>query len=178
MALTKHGKRAESLDYPRVLEKVGNILAKIFNGKVFGFFEEARRKPFSMRDFQGIFRSARGALATFIDVYEYEGPENFPAEFVFVFDTTKEVGLPMFPLFARGLDNDRPNFAEPELFMYDIARAGDNEIAFRAVQERDEVNLSAKGSFVDLYGAAAALLQGDPTISLIRDIRLRARSSD
>jgi hypothetical protein len=54
------------------------------HGKVLGYFEDARRKAFSMNTFQGIFRHARGASPPFIDVYEYEGTEDFPSEFVFL----------------------------------------------------------------------------------------------
>ena len=49
---------------------MGNALAKATSGKLFGYFEDARRKPFSMNTFQGIFRNARGASPPFIDVYE------------------------------------------------------------------------------------------------------------
>jgi len=178
VAFAKHGKRAEHLDYPRVLEKIGNALAKAVHGRVLGYFEDAKRKPFSMNTFQGIFRNARGASPPFIDVYEYEGREDFPSEFVFLFDVETGIGLPLFPLVVRGLDRARSHHEEPDFFLYDIVRAGEKEIAFKAVQERDEVVSSADGRFPELFETAAAVVKEDAQTTLIKDVKLRPRSLD
>jgi hypothetical protein len=176
IAQTKHGKRAENLDYAGVLEKVGNALAKATRGKLFGYFEDARRKPFSMSAFQGIFRNARGASPPFIDVYEYEGSEDFPQEFVFLFDIERGVGLPLFPMLVRGVEKTRSHHEEPDFFLYDIVRQDGKEIAFKAVQERGEICLDSKSQLAELFGATAALLRQDPRLNLVTGVKLTMRS--
>ncbi|MCP1838758.1 hypothetical protein ACVIHI_008317 [Bradyrhizobium sp. USDA 4524] len=175
LAQTKHGKRADGLDYSRTLERVGNVLAKCFNGKLFGYFEDARRKPFSTKTFQGIFRNARGSSPPFIDVYEYEGMEDFPQEFVFVLDVANGAGLSLFPLVVRGIDQARSHHEEPDFFVYDIARQGGKEIAFRAIQEKAEVVLTAEGHLGELFSATASLLQNDSRSVAISGVKLRNR---
>lgn len=177
IAQAKHGKRAEGLDYPRVLEKIGNALAKTMHDKVFGYFEDARRKKFSMKAFQGIFRNARGSSPPFIDVYEYEGPEDFPQEFVFLVDLQKGVGLPLFPLLVRGIDKGRSHHEEPDFFLYDIVRHDGTEIAFKAVQERPEITLDGE-SLPELFADVAALLREDVALIPVQDIKLTKRALD
>jgi hypothetical protein len=144
--------------------------------KALGYFENIRLKAFSTNSFEGIFRNARGAAPPFIDIYEYTGQQNLPREFMFLFDIKSGIGLPLFPLMVRGLEGSRSRQDEPDLFLYDIARAGDKEIAYKAVQEGNEVLTSEDGAFPELFSAAKALLREDPTIGLINDIRLRQRS--
>ena len=175
IAQTKHGKRADGLDYARLLEKFGNALAKTLHGKVLGYFEDARRKKFSMKTFQGVFRNARGASPPFIDVYEYEGPEDFPQEFVFLIDIHQGLGLPLFPMLVRGIDKGRSHHEEPDFFLYDIVRQDGKEVAFKAVQERTEIVLDQQ-SLPELFGSVAEILREDPTVHLIRDIKLTKRS--
>ncbi len=177
IAQTKHGKRAEGLDFPRVLEKVGNALAKTLRGKVLGYFEDARRKKFSMKAFQGIFRNARGASPPFIDVYEYEGPEDFPQEFVFLIDLQQGVGLPLYPMLVRSIDRGRSHHEEPDFFLYDIVRQGGKEIGFKAIQERAEVVLN-EDFLPELFADVSSLLREDPTLVLIRDVKLTKRAMD
>ncbi|SJM33610.1 hypothetical protein [Mesorhizobium delmotii] len=178
VALSKHGKRVNGLDYPRLLERMGNILARAFTGKVFGYFEDARRKPFSINRFQGVFRNARGSSPPFIDIYEYEGAEGLPSEFVFLFDIQKGSGLQLSPMIARGLDRNRSHHEEPDFFIYDIVRANEKEIAFRAIQEREEVVLDGDKSFPELFQIVSAILNQDGPAPLIQNIELRSRSRE
>jgi hypothetical protein len=175
LARPKHGKRAD-INYPRMLEKFGNALARVLNKKAFGFFEDARRKPFSKSKFQGVFRNARGPAPPFVDVLEYEGSEDFASEFVFLIDIELGRALPLFPMFVRGLDKARGPYSDPEFFMYDIARFGDREIAFKAVQDRDEVGLIKDGPFPEVFEATKQLLDEDAPISIIDGINLWSRS--
>jgi len=63
IAMTKHGKISEGLDYPRLLEQIGNVLHELMADKVLGYFEDIRRMPFSMND--SLARSvASGFLST------------------------------------------------------------------------------------------------------------------
>ena len=113
IAMAKHGKLAEGLDYPRLLEQVGNVLNKVMDGKVLGFFEDIRLMPFSKNRHSGIFRNARGPSLPFIDIYQYEGADNYPAEYVFAFDVEKQQGLPLYPIILRGLDTTRSPLPRP-----------------------------------------------------------------
>jgi hypothetical protein len=174
VALYKHGKQAEFIDYPRLLEKLGNVLANFTRGKVLGYFENVRLKAFGRNRFQGVFRNAQGPSAPFIDVYEYEGVENFASEFVFLIDLKKETSLPMFPLLVHGLA--RSHYDESALFLYDIARNGDKEIVFRAVQEGPEVVTSATDNLAELFEATGEFLKQDPVINIGIGVKLRPRS--
>ena len=94
----KHGKKSDGVDWPRTLEQLGNALAKVFDERVFGYFEEVRRKAFRTDRYTGIFRSARGHSSAFNDIFSFEGPESFPQEFVFVFDLASKTGLALVPV--------------------------------------------------------------------------------
>ena len=48
VAQAKHDKRVDGLDYPRILGQFGNALAKCFDGRVFGFFEQTRPQFMSL----------------------------------------------------------------------------------------------------------------------------------
>jgi hypothetical protein len=144
---------------------------------VFGYFEDGKRKPFSMNTFQGVFRNARGPSAPFIDIFEYEGVENFPPEFVFILDLKAGEGLPLFPLFARGLDRQRSNF-DSDFFIFDIVRGNDSEMALRAIQEREEVCLIKGGDFPELFDQLAMLLKQDQRGAFVDGVTLKSRRSE
>jgi hypothetical protein len=165
VAASKHGKKSDDTDWPRTLEQFGNALAKVFDGRIFGYFEEVRRKAFRIDRSTGIFRSARGHSPAFNDIYLFEGPENFPREFVFLFDLNTKVGLPLCPLFVRGLETGEANHAEPDFFLFDIVRA--DEYGFKAVQEREGVSIAKAGSFVELHGWITELMSTDPRLEPI-----------
>jgi len=177
VALSKHGKRTEGLDYPRTLEKLGNLLARMMNGKLLGCFEDAKRKPFSMTGFQGLFRNARGSAPPFIDVYEFTGPEDYPKEFVFLLDINDGIGLPLFPLLVRGLGRASSHYSEPDFYLYDIVKSGEKEIGFKAVQERDEVICNAN-TLPELFTELIPLLKEDRHVLPIQGISLRARGTE
>ncbi len=170
----KHGKKSEGVDWPRTLEQFGNALAKVFDGRVFGYFEEVRRKAFRTDRYTGIFRSARGHSSAFNDIFSFEGPENFPQEFVFVFDLASKTGLHLSPLVVRGLDASGTQYLEPDFFLFDIARR--DEVGFKAVEEREGVTIAKGGSFVELYDGVAELMTEDPRRELIRDFEFTPRT--
>lgn len=170
----KHGKKAGEVDWPRILEQLGNALAKVFDGRVFGYFEEAQRKPFSTDRYTGIFRCARGHSSAFNDIYTFEGPESFAREFVFVFDLASGTGFPLSPLFVRGLDGAAAVHLEPDFFLFDIAR--DGCYGFKAVQEREAVNLRPGGEFGEVYAAVRALAEADPCLEPVVGFQFKERT--
>lgn len=143
--------------------------------KMLGFFEDPRRKKFSMKTFQGIFRNARGSSPPFI--YVYESPEDYPPGVRVPRRPARGVGLPLFPMLVCGIDKGPSHQEEPDFFLYDIVRQDGREIASKAVQERTEVTLD-NHSLPELFADIAALLSEDPAIEPIRDIRLVRRSLD
>lgn len=174
VAPAKHGKKSDGVDWPRTLEQFGNALAKVFDGRVFGYFDEVRRKAFRTDRYTGIFRSARGHSLAFNDIYSFEGPENFPQEFIFVFDLASKTGLRLSPLFVRGLDGGDARHVEPDFFLFDIARS--DEYGFKAVQEREEVSIAKGGQFVELHEAVAEFMTTDPRLEPIRDFEFTPRT--
>lgn len=169
----KHGKKSVGVDWPRILQQFGNSLAKVFEGRLFGFFQEARKKAFRTDRYTGIFRSARGHSSAFNDIYSFEGPECFPEEFVFVFDLSRRTGLRLYPLFVRGLEGDGSHHIDPDFFLFDIAR--DNEYGFRAVQEREGVSLSKESPFRELYESMTEVTTLDPRLEPIRGFEFTPR---
>ncbi|MET1047132.1 MAG: hypothetical protein ABWX70_10605, partial [Hyphomicrobium sp.] len=83
-------------------------------------------------------------------------------------------GLPLFPLVTRGLDRQR-SYYEPDFFVFDIVRRNDAEIALRAVQERDEVVLDAKGDFPELFENLLGCLREDRPTALVTNVKLKPR---
>ena len=170
----KHGKKAGEVDWPRTLEQLGNALAKVFDGRVFGYFEQAQKKAFRTDCYTGIFRSARGHSSAFNDIYTFEGHESFAQEFVFVFDLVSGTGLPLFPLFVRGLDGGAAICLEPDFFLFDIAR--DGRYGFKAVQEREAVNLEPGGEFGELHAALTNLAENDPHMEAVGGFQFMERT--
>jgi molecular chaperone DnaK (HSP70) len=146
-AAGKHGKCRASIDYPRVLEMLGNTMRMALNGKVIGYFEDIRCKPFSMNQYQGVFRSIAGQAPPFIGVYDYEGTENFPSEFLFCVDQKSNTALPLFPLLVGGLERSPSYRHEPDIYMFDIIRG--SRISFRAIRGGEELSISNE-AFPDL----------------------------
>jgi hypothetical protein len=174
VAPEKHGKKSDGVDWPRTLEQFGNALAKVFEGRVFGYFDTATRKAFRTDRYTGMFRCARGPSAALNDIFVFEGPESFPREFVFVFDLGSKTGLCLSPLIVRGLEAGGAQYVEPDFFLFDIAKKG--EFCFKAVQEREGVWLKTGGPFAELNEEVTKLMTADPQIELIRDFEFAPRS--
>jgi hypothetical protein len=174
IAQAKHGKKVDGIDYPRLLEKIGNVLARVTSGKVFGYFEDARRIPFRRDRFRGVFRNARGPKGPFIDVWNFEATEDLPSEYVFLFDTETGRGLNLFPLVLRGLDRQAGYDDEPDFYVFDISR--DREVGFRAVQERAEVIITpATSEYQPVWAEIAKRLQNDELISWSEGFEFKIR---
>jgi hypothetical protein len=174
VAPAKHGKKSDAVDWPRTLEQFGNVLAKVFEGRVFGYFEEVRRKPFRTDRYMGIFRSARGHSLAVNDIYSFEGPESFPQEFVFVFDLDSKTGLRLSPLCVRGIDGGDAQYVDPDFFLFDIARG--DAFGFKAVQEREGVSITKEGYFVELHEGVSNLMTTDPRLEPVRDFQFTPRT--
>lgn len=101
LSFAKHGKIAE-VDYPRLVTILGNVTSQVFQSKLFGFFEDVKKKQFQ-NVFAGVFRNAIGPSQVFTDIYKYEGDQTFSSEQVFVVDVDRSEGLPMSPLMLWGL---------------------------------------------------------------------------
>jgi hypothetical protein len=82
----------------------------------------------------------------------------------------------LFPLLVRGLNRVRSHHEEPDLFLYDIVRKSGEEISYKAVQEREEVVVSANLHLPELFQEAAKLLSEDPQVNAVRNVKLRRRS--
>jgi len=175
VAQAKHDKRVDGLDYPRILGQLGNALSRCFNGRAFGFFEQARLQFLSLDQHEGLFRSMQGPSAPFTEIHEYKGHLAFPPQFVFMFDVATGEGLPLSPLFVRGLDAREDRYVEPDLYSYDIRRGGGREVAYKAVQEREEVVLSQQ-NIPQLFSSISSTLEADRQIEIVKGVTLTPRS--
>jgi len=72
----KHHRAVQFVDYFRVLGLLGNTLGNALSGWRFGRFEDVKRRGFSNTR-SGIFRAAHGGHAPFVDIFRYEGAEEF-----------------------------------------------------------------------------------------------------
>jgi len=142
-------------------------------GKLLGYFEDIRRVPFSMNRYAGIFRNARGPSSPFIDLYCYEGAENYPPEYVFVFDINAQLGLTLYPLILRGLDANRPGYLDPDFFAFDIAR--ERDVGYKAVQERQEVTISSEGDYAVVYNEIMGRFGTDRPQTWVQGMQLKPR---
>ncbi|MGQ0445561.1 MAG: hypothetical protein ACT4O2_10665, partial [Beijerinckiaceae bacterium] len=176
IAMPKHGKLAVGLDYPRVLEQLGNTLNKVMAGKVLGYFEDIRPMSFRTDRYTGSFRNARGSAPPFIDRYRYEGKQTYPPEFVFAFDGETQRGLSLYPLILRGLEKTLTAYHDPDFFIFDIARG--RKIEFRAVREREGVSIDPQGEYAVVYNDVASRLDSDQHQSWIKGVELRPREID
>jgi hypothetical protein len=175
VAQSKHDKRVDGLDYPRILGQLGNALSKCFDGRAFGFFEQARLQFMSLNQHEGLFRSMRGPSAPFTEIHEYKGHLAFPPQFVFMFDVATGEGLPLSPLFVRGLDAGKDRYVEPDLYSYDIRKGGGREVAYKAVQERGEIVLSEQ-NIPQLFASISSMLEVDRQIEVVKGVTLQSRS--
>ena len=117
----------------------------------------------------------QGPGAPFTEVHEFKGTSSFPPQFTFMFDVARGEGLSLSPLFVRGLDAGEDRYVEPDLYSYDIRRAGGREVAYKAVQEREEVVLSEQ-KIPALFSSISTLLEADRQVELVKGILLRSRS--
>jgi hypothetical protein len=86
----KHHRTVSFVDYYRVLGLLGNTLNNALAGWRFGGFDEVKKKGFSSKR-SGLFRAAHGSHSPFVEIFRYEGAEDFSdLEAVLVSRTTGE----------------------------------------------------------------------------------------
>lgn len=171
IAEEKHDKLA-SVDFNRTLRPVCNFIAETVRDKVFGYFEEVRQKAFSC-EYEGVFRSMRGASEPFVDLYAYTGAYSFSRNQVFLVDLATGSAVELTPVYVWGLNNLAGDNRPADLFMFDSVKG--TEFSYNAVQERNSIALDESGGLGQLWKLVSDLRVGDRAIGRCTDIRLRQR---
>ncbi len=169
-----HGKEID-LDYPRTIYAVGNIVNQAFAGKVFGYFENVKPKPFSIGHFDGIFRNARGPSQPFVELLEFSGTAPFSQELVFVCDPGQGKGLCLSPLVYWGLESNRLQYAQPDFYVFDRWSDRDKVFGYKAVERRKELEISNDGSLAVIFDQLTIMRQEDCGVPISSGLILQTR---
>ncbi len=173
IAKEKHGK-ISPIDFPYVIQMLGNMLTASLGGWLIGSFEDVQRKRVSRR-FIGTFREITGNGQPFVNVYDYEGDEAFSEESVYLYNQSEYKVLCLTPLLFWYADQNSRR-RETDLYLFDSANSSTNSVTFKAVQPREEL-VAAEGDD-DLDGPYRTILemrQEDPSLPMYSNVVVTRR---
>jgi hypothetical protein len=132
VAAEKHDKiTVPDFDILRPIKVLANICQKVFEGSVFGSFEQVKKIAFS-KQFQATFREAHGS-PPFLHTWEYKGAECFSEQELFLIHVESRKALRLGPLFFWKHCLRHPEFETGHCYIYDIANKGDGAFSFKSV---------------------------------------------
>ncbi len=175
VAQAKHGKIARDLNYPRIIGRVGNALAKLFSEQHMGYFEDVQHAQFSFGKFKGIFRSMQGPNAPFGNLFEYEGDQGIPPGLVFLVSPERGLALNLSPLIISGL-KPLPGLGGPEVHLFDIHRRKEDVFGFKAVQEDEEFRLESDGKLGEIHTRLSAMRDADTANPVLVELKLSRKA--
>jgi hypothetical protein len=159
----KHG-RAIDIDYVSFLGLLGNYVAKMLSGGVFGIFENVTPKKFSPGRFRGLFRDLHGSSQPFIRVLQYEGTTPFSDADVFWACPSAGVALNLSPMYLWGLNNFRNPDEDSDLYEYDNCTK--DKYSYKAIQVRESAFIDGNGDLGQLWQALMKMRIEDPYIPM------------
>jgi hypothetical protein len=167
----KHEKPAQ-LNYPRLLQILGNVTAQAFQGKAFGFFENVVKKKLS-KQHEGVFRIATGPSPIhFIRTLSYSGPHSFSGEEVFLCDMVQNSALSLSPLMIWWADSNTFGHGDPlDLYVFDIK--DDNGDSFKRVGQRSVIVATLDNDLRAISEELAELRAADFSADPIGEVKLR-----
>lgn len=175
LAQQKHGKIVTNLNYPRILTMLGNLISASLANRAVGFFEHVTQKKFQSK-FSGIFRSAKGPSAPFVEIFEYDGTQSFSSDQVFICDHESGQALSLSPLIIVGLAEATNHYEQEEMYLFDTDRAKDATYAYRSVRPGKEQPITVQGDFSILFNMLHSMKEMDPELNLVEGIRLQTRT--
>lgn len=165
----KHG-RQQSVEWVSFLGLLANHVARIFTGKYLGVFEGVVAKRFRSGSYTGIFRALHGASQTFVDVLDYEGPDSFSDELVYLVDPAEGCALLLSPLYFWGLQRNPLDPLAIDMFEFDSDKRG--LFAFKSTQISEGLTITSNGEFGEIYEHIAGMRVSDQDTPLIEGLTL------
>lgn len=176
VAATKHGKRAIGLDFPRIIRAFGNITVSAFGYKTLGRFEGVRTRAFGNGDFEGLFRVLKGPSEPFVEIYEYYGPRAFSPEEIYICDVDQGIALNLAPLMFWGVNRALNPRDTDDLCVFDTIRQRDHAFGYKAIEEREEIVVSADGLLKGIHGRLSSMRDHDIHVPPIKGLTFVARN--
>ncbi len=151
----KHDRTYGNLDYNRVLNIIGNLLAASLGGRVLGRFESVVKHGFGNK-FSGYFKVARGDSRNLARWFKYEGRESFSEQEAFIVDIDAGTACSLTPiLFWHTLRGE----VEPTIAVLD--QLTEFEQTFKTADGGHEVLLKDHPELVELRDCCVESLRGD-----------------
>jgi len=165
----KHG-RSQNVDWVSFLSLLANNIARLFENRRLGIFEGVVAKRFNAGRYAGNFRVLHGASQTFIDVLDYEGPNAFSDELVYLLDTQTGRALCLSPLYFWGLERGAGDFSNVDMYEYDDDKKG--IFQFKTTQVSDGLLVKSEGEWIELHDQLAAMRQADSARPIVDGLSL------
>jgi hypothetical protein len=170
IAIEKHDKKGDHINYQRVITIFGNAFSELFKQFSIGFFQDSTLKPFEDGVYEGSFRSLVGKSPPFIYSYSYEGPANFDGKSVYLIDAELGETIKLSPFLMNGLAKE-PSGNLDEIHLLDLNTEA--EISYKGVQRSKGLNIREEESFKGLVSLIESLNQADKTNSKIINIQFK-----
>jgi hypothetical protein len=157
----KHHRAAVPLDHYRILGLLGNALNSALSGWRFGFFEEVRKKGFSGNR-GGLLRVAHGKHAPFVEMFSYEGKDDFSDLEAVVANVNSGEILRLSPFIYWTPRDTRGEKSVAMLDMFDGAIA-----SYRSVEGGQQFDITSSSELRELQERCASISQFDPADSTV-----------
>jgi hypothetical protein len=165
LSQAKHDKAdVESFDLQRSVRIIANISNKVFASNKFGFFENVHKQKFS-KEYQGLFRQARGPNPPFIRAYKYSGPLPFSRDEAVLFDNEKGYLLALQPLVFWDSCPKHRDVEEGHCFLFD--KEIKSGFSFKAVGYPCTCEVSKTNQYAELAKILESMREEDPKLEFI-----------
>jgi hypothetical protein len=164
IAQAKHQK-ASSFDTKTPVEILANVSQRVFDGCLFGMFEDTKRKPFAAT-FEGRFREATGR-PPFVRCWIYRGTEYFAEQEPYLVDAQKGIALSLAPLFFWKFCDAHPDADCGHCYVFDIPSRSEGAYSFKAVGYPCACEIAIDGDYGELARKLGEFRQSDPMLKLV-----------
>lgn len=171
----KHG-RKQSVDWVNFLGLLANHVARLFDGRKLGVFESVVAKRFSAGRYHGNFRVLHGPSQTFVDVLDYEGPNAFSDELVYLLDPAAGRALCLSPLYLWGLERSSDMLTGIDMYEYDDEKQG--TYLFKTTQLSNGLNVKSEGPYALVHEQLAAMRTVDAANPILEGLTLQSHESE
>lgn len=167
----KHEKES-AINYLRLFWILGNTTSRVFQDRLFGYFESVKQKRFT-KMFSGLFRVAHGpAQANFMTTLAYEGAHSFSDAQAFIYDQTSEKLFSLEPLFLWYDDQFEAASDSRDLYVFDTLKKDIFE--YKKISQRKTLEVDNGGELSELYNLLQVMLQEDQPDEVFKEIKLAA----
>jgi len=167
----KH-ERESAIDYLRLFWILGNATSKVFNGRLFGYFESVKQKRYT-KVFSGQFRVAHGpAQANFMTTLAYDGVHSFSDAEAFIYDETSERLLSLGPLMLWFEDQADVGQNSRDLYVFD--KQAPSGFEYKKISQRKSLTINQSGDLSEVYELLQRMRREDQSEAFLHPIKLKA----